>query len=206
MRKNLVWDFDGTLYDTYPQMAVALVKALEDFHCKADEAEAYALMKKTLFYAVTVYAERFGLKTEVLLAAFRERHAEQRAFVPMAGLVDCLEATASLGCRHYLFTHRDHRAVDQLATDGLLRLFTDCVTREDGFADKPSPEALLYLMNLHRFPAAEAYMIGDRDIDIDAGNAAGIAGVLLDPGRYYPQVAARYRIVTLNELPALLSK
>lgn len=206
MHKNLIWDFDGTLYDTYPQMATALVAALGDFQCKANETEAYALMKKTLFYAVTVYADRFGLQTEALLAAFRMRHAEQQTFIPMAGLTDCLQAAAALGCRHYLFTHRNRRAVDQLAADGLLPLFTDCVTREDGFADKPSPEALLHLMRLYRFPADDAYMIGDRDIDIDAGNAAGIAGVLLDPDSYYPDVAARYRIGSLSELPALIQQ
>ena len=34
---------------------------------------------------------------------------------------------------HYLYTHRDRRAVEQLEQDGLWSLFSDGVTSEDGF-------------------------------------------------------------------------
>ena len=38
--RNLIWDFDGTLYDTYPQVATAMVAALADFNHPVDAAEA----------------------------------------------------------------------------------------------------------------------------------------------------------------------
>jgi len=202
--KHLIWDFDGTMYDTYPQMTEALLAALRGYGRTADAREAYALIKKTLFTAVTVYAERFGLPPDALMAAFRARHAQQGGFPPMPGLRACLAQTARLGCRHYLFTHRDRRAVEQMAADGLLPYFTECVTREDGFADKPSPEAVLHLMDVHGFTAKGAYMIGDRDIDIGAGHAAGVAGVLYDPGGFYPELKAEHRICDLREIPALV--
>lgn len=206
MYRHLIWDFDGTLYDTYPQMTEALLAALGEFGQTADYNEAYGLIKITLFHAANVYARRFSLPVDALIAAFHVHHAAQTAFPAMPGLESCLTQTKQSGCSHYLFTHRDRRAVTQLEADGFTRYFTGYVTREDGFADKPSPEAVQYLMRRYGFAAGDALMIGDRDIDMGSGQAAGVAGVLLDPGGYYPEWKAEYLIQSLAEVPALIQK
>jgi HAD superfamily hydrolase (TIGR01509 family) len=203
-KTHLIWDFDGTLYDTYPQIAAALATAVHDLGFQADEKESYALAKVTIYHAALTYSARFSLPVEALLAAFHRRHEAQCDFPPMAGVTECLEAAHSLGCHHYLFTHRDRVALSQLTADGLAGYFDDFVTREDGFADKPSPEAVLHLMRKHGFAADEAYMIGDRDIDILSGQAAGIAGILLDEGGFYPWVKPVFRVKSLAEIPPLL--
>ena len=196
----LIWDFDGTLYDTYPQMAQALMLALADFHCKAEYAEAYALIKKTVFHAITTYAERFRINPDDLQARFFEYHHRQDEFPPMAGMADCLHATQRMGCRHYLFTHRNRGAVEQIAADGLDGYFVDYVTHEDGFPDKPAPDAILHLMRTHAFAAGDAYMIGDRDIDIASGHAAGTGGILYDPEGFYPGLAVEYQARTMEDI------
>lgn len=205
MKKHLIWDFDGTLYDTYPQMAQALLLALHDFECEASESEAYALIKITVFYAVTVYAERFSIPVSELLARFYEHHSHQQAaFTPMVGMAACIGETHLLGCKHYLFTHRDRRAIDQLAADGLDIYFTDSVTHEDGFADKPAPDAILHLIAKHGFSPDEAVMIGDRDIDILSGQAAGVDGILYDPEGFYPDLSVEARVQTMADITHLL--
>ena len=203
-RTHLIWDFDGTLYDTYPAMTEALLAALRHFGVSADAQEAYALIKQTLFHGVTCYAQRFSLPVEALLAQYRQLHTQQRAFPPMPGLQDCLTAATTLGCHHYLFTHRDRGAIAQLQADGLATLFTDFVTREDGFADKPAPDALLHLMRKHGFSAQQALMIGDRALDMESGAAAGIAGVLMDPQGLSSSTAVSYRIDCLAQVLPLL--
>jgi len=201
---HIIWDYDGTLYDTYPQMTLALMAALRGFGQDASYAEAYSLLKKTVFYGVSVYAARYQIPAGALLAAFRTYHAQQRDYPPMEGMRECLRETAGLGCRHYLFTHRDQQAKDRLAADGLLDLFTDAITRNDGFADKPSPEALLHLMNRYQFDASDAMMIGDRDIDLAAARAGAIAGVLFDPEDAYPDVLADARVRHMREITKLV--
>ncbi len=84
-KTRLIWDFDGTLYDTYPQIAAALAAAVRDLGFQADEKEAYALVKVTVYHAALTYSARFGLSVEALLAAFRRRHEVQRDFPPMPG-------------------------------------------------------------------------------------------------------------------------
>ena len=202
---HLIWDFDGTLYDTYPRMVQELQTALATFGKTAIPERIYSLIKQTLYYGISVLASENGLDTDMLMAAFRREHERRLHFTPMPGLSECLAQTAALGCRHYLFTHRDHAAIEQLETDALLPLFTDTVTREQGFADKPAPDAILHLMRKHSFSLENAVMIGDRDIDILSGAAAGVRGILLDPEGFYPDMAVTWRVRSLSEIIGLLS-
>lgn len=201
---NLIWDFDGTLYDTYPGMTRLLLEALACFGVREDEAVACALIKGTLYGGVGELARRHGLDGDALLAAFQALRRAKEQMPPMPGLAECLRDTARMGCRHFLFTHRDGGALRQLATDGQLGLFSEAVTRECGFADKPAPDAVLYLMRKHGFAASDALMVGDRDIDILSGRAAGVRGVLLDPGGFYPGLCAEYRIQALSEVAGVV--
>lgn len=193
----LIWDFDGTLYDAYPSMAAALLAALETFGVNADVHEIYGLIKRTLYHGVCTLAVRHGLDADALLAAFRAAHHAQGRMPLMPHAEACLAETTRLGCKHCLFTHRDRAAVAMLQADGLDHYFSGVVTRENGFADKPSPEAILYLMQRHAFKGSEAFMVGDRDIDIQSGQAAGAQGILFDPEGFYPNLAAEHRIASL---------
>ena len=201
----LIWDFDGTLYDSYPQMAEALRVALRDFSVAADPAEIYALQKVTLYHACTVYAQQHGLSVESLLAAYRKRHAAMGVPPLMPGAAACLRACAALGCRQALFTHRDRSALEALARDGLAPLFTDAVLRTDGFADKPAPDAILYLMRKNGNAAQDTWMIGDRALDLQAGRNAGVHTALFDPDGFFPCMQADLHLLTLADLPQRLS-
>ncbi|HGF7826226.1 TPA: HAD hydrolase-like protein, partial [Enterococcus faecium] len=44
--KNYIWDFDGTLFDTYPAMVDGAWQALKDFGISMDKKEIYFKMKK----------------------------------------------------------------------------------------------------------------------------------------------------------------
>ena len=201
---TLIWDFDGTLYDSYPQMTHTLVEILKEHHRQVDAAEAYRLIKQTVYTGIRVYAERFSLPTDALYTAFRKRQDVSVPFPLMAGAADCLRQTHAAGYRHILYTHRNHAAVEQLQTDGLAALFTDFLTREDGFPEKPAPNALRHLMRKHGFTAGEAIMIGDRDIDMQAAEGVGMAGILYDPGTYYPDLTPLYRVETFGALTRVL--
>ena len=203
--RHLIWDFDGTLYDTYPLMAQALLAALAQYGKHVPYGELYTRIKHKLYPAIVTLAARFNLPVDALAAAYRAQRALQPRPPAMPGLAQCLRATAELGCHHYLFTHSDHHAIQQLATDGLAVYFSDYITREQGFADKPSPEAILHLMQKHGFTAKAALMIGDRDLDIQSAAYAGVAGVLFDPGQFFPMLNAAYRVQSLAEISGLLA-
>ena len=43
---NFIWDFDGTLYDTYPIMLMSLMKTFEEFGIEKDEKVVYRKIKE----------------------------------------------------------------------------------------------------------------------------------------------------------------
>ena len=59
--KHFIWDFDGTLMDTYPNIIRYIKLALSDFGKDADDIE---IMKKTAVripYAIEYYSELYGI-------------------------------------------------------------------------------------------------------------------------------------------------
>ena len=99
--KHLIWDFDGTLYDTYSQITGALLQALDDYHCRGvSPQEAYGLLKVSVYHACCVYAERYALTTDELLTAFQKYHRAEKQFYPSHDAKLCLLTTRSMGCKH----------------------------------------------------------------------------------------------------------
>lgn len=198
--KDYIWDFDGTLYDSYPLMSLAMYKALRDLGQEADIAEIKTYMKDSVFAARTAYCKRFGLDDAELAERFRFYHSDVSRFRPYEGAKECLEGLKNAGCRSFLYTHRGATANFCLERDGLIGYFTELVTSQNGFPDKPAPDAIQYLMEKYSIDPNSAVMIGDRAIDLQSGENAGIGTVLFDPDGYYPNVKAGRRIDKLTEL------
>lgn len=194
------WDFDGTLYNSYPAIAGFFLQALRLLGREAEPDHITRLMKDRLGTAVRHFAGEAG--EDRLLQTFRDLEAEAglQDIHPYAGAEEALRTIAARGGTHYLYTHRDRSAVDALRRDGLWPLFADAVTGEDGFPSKPAPEALLHLMNKHGLSAADCVMVGDRPIDLDSGRNAGMAGLLFDPEGYFPQTACAARFQSFPQM------
>ena len=206
--RHLFWDFDGTLYNSYPQIVQAMRRALGGLGLEGlpPEGELLSLLKVSVYRAACRFSDILGLPAERIMTAFHACHDQETNFPPYAGLAECLSDLHAAGFRHYLYPHRNLAAVRQLQRDGLYRYFTDAVTRVDGFADKPAPDALRALTARNGVAPETAAMIGDRAIDIEAGHNAGMAGILFDPDGFYPDLQAEMRVRSMAELRALLLK
>ena len=69
---HLFWDFDGTLYNSYPQMCAALMRMLDESGLPVPSGqEALSLLKHSVFYAVSHYAKAFDRDVQELLACVR---------------------------------------------------------------------------------------------------------------------------------------
>lgn len=202
---DFFWDWDGTLFDTYPLMTAAFQEACARQGFRLSGQEALDLLKRSLSEAVETVSSRARLDSARLMVDFR---AVEAVGLPdaslMSGMADALHALADAGCRHYLVTHRDQAALALLRERGLLPLFTGWVTREDGFPRKPDPAALLHLMEKYDVDPERACMIGDRPIDTEAARSAGILGCLFDPEDRFSAAPCHLRARDADRLPALL--
>ncbi|GAX08279.1 phosphoglycolate phosphatase haloacid dehalogenase hydrolase [Secundilactobacillus silagincola] len=182
------WDFDGTIFDTYPIMVQAFMTALTQqqvSEIELDEQEIYETMRQhSLGTALQKFSAEFSIKADQLEHDYRQNERGRIAQAkPFDGMVALLQRLADEGGTHYLLTHRNQSAMQLLQSAGIKKLFADEVTSEQPFPRKPNPASLNALIKRNEVQKASAIMIGDRTLDVDAGHNAGIAGALFDPGR-----------------------
>ncbi len=206
MYQNIVYDFDGTISDSYPIFTKALMIQLERHGLSATYEECYAYLKISVGYARQQFD--WGDATpQQLQQEFHEIHdalamQEQK---PYDDAEEILRYAVEQGKRNFLYTHTDTLAYRLLDKWGLRHYFTDAI---DGsmkqFPRKPAPDALLYLMEKNGMDPAQTLMVGDRDIDVDAGHNAGTAGCLYDYEGFYTPDGADHFVQKLSELKDVL--
>ena len=175
----LMWDFDGTLFDTYPVMGKAFQQALAAAGFDETVEDVMAKMKVSMSHAVAYYKEKYGIGEAFLDAYDDFRIAlELNECVLFEGVKEICEKIWMKGGKNYLVTHRGSSAFGLMEAEGLLSYFDDFVTGESGFARKPSPEGIQFLLEKHGLPAEECLMIGDRELDVLAGKNAGVDACL----------------------------
>ncbi len=198
------WDFDGTLYDTYEGIVRAVRKGMDEMGLDHSGIDILSLAKTTLRQACETLAGRE--RADELLSHYF-MHAEDEGpetMKPFEGCGEALRGVVEAGGVNYLYTHRNSTALEALKNDGLTDLFRDFITYEAGFPDKPAPDALNWLIDLHRLDRRECVMIGDRIIDAQAGRNAGIASVLIDRDDSFSPEDADFRFARLPDIPEQL--
>ena len=172
---NILWDFDGTLMDTYPAYARAFKRVL---NLPQSEEEIFSLLKVTFGHAF----KTLGL-TQEQIACLRgaERKLTPADFRPFPHVEEVL-ATADV---NVIMTHKYREgALSILRAHGLEKYFTEIVTADDGFPLKPEPASYRYLHDKYHLDLA----VGDRELDILPAKALGIRTCLFrnhTPGADY---------------------
>ena len=198
---ELIWDFDGTLFDTYPLMADSLRRAMLVEGHDVPEQDILARMAVTLGDAVAHYKRTLGITEETME---RYRHIMygqgRRAAQPFAGAEDVCARVCREGGHNHLCTHRGVTARYYMEAWGLDRYFEVYVTDEDGLPRKPAPDMVRRVLEKTGLPATEFLMVGDRELDILAAQAAGVRGCLFTQGRENVETAAEFTVTRLEDL------
>jgi phosphoglycolate phosphatase-like HAD superfamily hydrolase len=204
--RYLLWDFDGTLFDTYPPLVRAIERALADVGISESRQEMERLLGITLADCVATLAKRHDLDPAELDARITDyyRQATVQEMPPFPGAFQVCERLIAIGGANYLFTHRTRRSLLRLLDGhGMAGLFADCLTVEDGYPRKPAPAGFIALLEKHALPRDEVLAVGDRDLDILAGQGAGVRTCLFN-AQPSPEVRPDFQISTLLELEHIL--
>lgn len=196
---NYIWDFDGTLFDTYPIMLDSVMKSLSDLQITADPQEVYRLLKE---HSSKEVAERYGIEYGGFAEAFHA-YEDADSRVPQA-FPDTKTALIELqraGGQHFILTHRPLQQTRRLlAKEGLLPFFVELVGPENDFPRKPDPTSLGYLITKYQLEFDQTVMIGDRLLDIEAGKNAKIKTCFFDIDGFIKDTSADYVVHNMKEI------
>ena len=219
-----MFDLDGTLLDTAPQIAEAanrMLVALGKPMLPQSQIATYIgegvqnLIKRCLTGSMQVEppAEEFA-KAQPLYQAFYEANAaESQAF---NGVLPALQELKKLGYRLACVTNKPEKfTLPLLKNAGLADFFEIIVSGDTLPKKKPDPLPLLHICQKLGALPAEAMMVGDSETDIQAAHAAGCfvvtvpygynQGRAIDVATVDATVQQLTEVVNLLELPALAS-
>jgi phosphoglycolate phosphatase-like HAD superfamily hydrolase len=206
MLRNIIWDVDGTLFDTYPAIARAFRAAVKDLGSDAPLDWIEGLARISLGNCVTALANQCQRSEEDIAQAFNDYydHTPPEQQPPFPGVISVCEHICTLGGSNVIVTHRGHESTDELlAAHKMTHYFAGCLARDDGYPRKPDPAAFDAILEMQNMRRQETMAVGDRDIDILAGQAAGLFTCLF--GREDDGVAADLTISRFDELHRYLT-
>lgn len=201
MIKHVIWDFDGTLFDSYPGMVNAFLRALKKYGIEAKYDEVLKLFLNSEKTAVQYYQKRFLLGEELIEVYQDEKsHIDLSSMLPFPYAKEVCQRIKEAGRYNYILTHRGSTTYDILRKNGMVELFTEIVTKDNQFARKPDPEAIYYLLDKYQIDLKEAMIVGDREIEILLGQKAKVKTCFYESGNREPELQADYRVKSLEEV------
>lgn len=197
--KYFFFDFDGMLFDTYPHITAAFVKTLQESRkIKIDEKEAYDHLKVSYRCAFDHFevteAEAKKLDEYEQDLSFSP---QGYPFLPVEKILRTIKET---GGKNFLYTNRNHTALQYLKMYKLDQYFEDFIIADHTFPYKPDPSPLLYMVEKHHLPLKDCVVVGDRSLDVEGAFRANMAGILYDVDSRIYQHRATHVIKRLSQL------
>lgn len=197
-KQLLIFDFDGTLIDSVPDLADATNTMLAQLD---KPTHSLATIKEWVGNGSRLLIERALVgKTEVVAGEISKEqadHAEQVFFDAYKNITNSktvaypdvdtgLRQLQEAGFTLALVTNKPIRFVPKiLANFGWTALFSEVLGGDSLPVKKPDPAPLLQVCKTLNFEPAQAYMIGDSINDIAAGKNANIDTLALSYGYNY---------------------
>lgn len=195
---TLVFDLDGTLVDTAPDLIAATNHVMA--HLGREPASAAVVRPFVSHGALAMIRGAIGPEAkdwpedrlyplfERFIAYYQENIAVKSQ--PFPGLIAILDQAQADGHTLAVCTNKRESLALQLLDDLGLRARFASITGRDTFpVCKPDPRHLLGTIERAGGVAKRAVMVGDSDVDVSTARAAGIPVIAVDFGYCDPPVA-----------------
>lgn len=184
MADVILFDLDGTLVDTAPDLAYALnlqrerhglaALPLEDIRPYASHGSRGLLHKG---FGITMEDPDFDAMRVEYLALYDEVFA--RSPVLFSGMAEVLAHIEHLGLKWGVVTNKPRRFTEpMMQVMGLSRRAACVVSGDDAARAKPYPDTLFLACEQIAVQPQQCLYVGDAERDIEAGRTAGMKTVL----------------------------
>ena len=180
---SFIWDLDGTLLDSYKVIVPSLYKTCCEFSIPFEENE---ILDEVITHTVGDFLRRAekesGISSDILLKRYTEiKNSGMLNIKPIKNAPELLSSLQKRGILNFVFTHRGASTAAVLKNTGLYDYFDEIITGKDGFGRKPDPGAILYLIQKHDLDKNNTFYVGDRTLDIQCAENAGVKSILYLP-------------------------
>ena len=182
----IIFDWDGTLVDSVPNIVTALRRAARDRAlAELDDARYRSIIGLSLGPALqTLYPELDEKGVKGLRQAYKDHHLqlEKEASRPFSGVVDGLELIKRSGVNLAVATGKRRAGLQRSMMANGYKCFFDASRTADDAQSKPHPDMLEQLLEEFAVPARQALMVGDSCFDMEMAANAGIDRVAVTYG------------------------
>ena len=186
---NIIFDLDGTLVHSVPDMHFAINKTLTEYKLKNISEEKLQTFVGEGMLSLTKKVVDFcgGDESlyEVIFNSYRQNYSEQpyKYSTLMPGVMETLEFFYENKILMGICTNKRQFVTEKLIEQmSLKKFFTTVVGARDNIPLKPEPNMLLLAMEEFKTTNKSFYMVGDTSNDIDAAKAANIKSIVVKGG------------------------
>lgn len=180
MLKAVIFDLDGTVLDTLPDLNACMNEALRKFGCPEitlEQTRRYVGNGGLMFASRALPEERRGeaeyfYKNVYCPVHFACKNERTKLF---PGEAECLTALKEAGMRLAIVTNKSQRAADELNATILKPFgFSVIFGNRDGIPVKPDPASTLMTLREIGVPPEDAAFVGDGETDVQTAKNAGL--------------------------------
>ncbi len=199
----LIFDFDGTLVDTAPDIAYHANAVLKKYRFKS---RPLATVKKAIGHGVHELLKDLGFEgdqdaLEEAVADFKKKYFKEPVITTKAyPHVRRMLSGPLKKFKKVIVTNKPQDLTDKILDRLDLKKFFEAVVGEGGdFPRKPDPASVRHLMRKLEARAERSVLIGDSRVDFDTAGEAGIGFIHV---RYGYDIAFRPKKVRMAETAA----
>lgn len=177
-KKAVIFDLDGTLMHTLPDIHTAICRMIEKLDYPENKYEdTLAGINKGTGYLVRhalpdgIEEEKFNEALKCYLECYSECYSESTE--PFSGVCELVEKLYRAGYKLAVLSNKPDAFTKKLVEKGFPERFSP-VVGQGKYAVKPSPEAPLAIADEIGVLPSDVVFVGDSDIDMKTAKAAGM--------------------------------